>query len=78
MFQSDVFDISVGKEVEIKSPIDGRIIKKAVPEFGAIISNLPFVEYNKIAEDERKFIVQIGERIQKDTEYNYTSRFYLV
>ena len=72
MFQSDVFDISVGKEVEIKSPIDGRIIKKTVPEFGAIISNLPFVEYNKIAEDERKFIVQIGERIQKDTGIEFT------
>ena len=73
MFQNDVFSINTGDEVEIKSPVDGSVIKKNIPKFGAIISNLPFVKYNKIAEDEQEFIEIIKEDIKDKTEIIFTS-----
>lgn len=72
MFQSDVFSVNTGDEIEIKSPIDGSEIKKIIPKFGAIISNLPFVEYNKIAEDEQEFITKIRKDVQDNTGIEFT------
>lgn len=72
MFQKDVFSINVGDEIEIKSPMDGSGIKRNIPKFGAIISNLPFVEYNKIAEDEQEFITQIRKKIKENTGISFT------
>lgn len=72
MFQRDVFSVNVGDEIKIKSPIDGREIKRIIPKFGAIISNLPFVEYNKIAKDEQEFITQIRKNIQDNTGIEFT------
>ena len=51
MFQTDVFDVQIGDKIEIKNPTDGSDIVKNIPQFGAIVSNLPFVEYNKVAMD---------------------------
>lgn len=73
MFQSDVFSVNVGDEIKIKSPIDGSEIKKIIPKFGAIISNLPFVEYNKIAMDEQEFIAQVRQNVQDNTGIEFTS-----
>lgn len=72
MFQRDVFSVNVGDEIEIKSPIDGSEIKRIIPKFGAIISNLPFVEYNKIAKDEQEFITQIRKNVQDNTGIEFT------
>ena len=72
MFQRDVFSINVGDEIKIKSPIDGSEIKKIIPKFGAIISNLPFVEYNKIAKDEQAFITEIRKNVQDNTGIEFT------
>ena len=72
MFQRDVFSVNVGDEIKIKSPIDGSEIKRIIPKFGAIISNLPFVEYNKIAKDEQEFITQIRKNIQDNTGIEFT------
>lgn len=67
MFQSDVFNVNTGMLVNIKSPVDGSNIEKELPQFGAIVSNLPFVEYNKIASDERSFIAEYNEKIKQTT-----------
>ena len=72
MCQRDVFSINVGDEIKIKSPIDGSEIKKIIPKFGAIISNLPFVEYNKIAKDEQAFITEIRKNVQDNTGIEFT------
>ena len=72
MFQRDVFSVNIGNEIEIKSPIDGSEIKKRIPKFGAIVSNLPFVEYNKIAEDEQEFITQIRKSVKENTGIEFT------
>ena len=72
MFQADVFNVDTGMIVNIKSPIDGSNIEKEIPQFGAIVSNLPFVEYNKIADDERNFVVEYNQKIKQITGIEFT------
>lgn len=67
IFQRDVFDVHTGQIIALKSPIDGSEIQKTVPKFQAIVSNLPFVEYNKIANDEDESIESYRQKIKEDT-----------
>lgn len=73
IFQSDVFAVKSKDKIEIKSPIDGSRIEKEIPDFGAIVSNLPFVEYNKIAADEIEYISEYREQIKDNTGIEFTS-----
>lgn len=72
IFQSDVFAIKSKDKIEIKSPIDGSGIEKEIPNFGAIVSNLPFVEYNKIAADEMEYISEYRQQIKDNTSIEFT------
>lgn len=72
MFQEDVFEVHKGNKIEIKSPVDGSGIEREIPAFGAIVSNLPFVEYNKIADDEVGYINEYGEKIKNTTGIEFT------
>lgn len=72
MFQSDVFEVVTGQGITLKSPIDGSEVEKEIPKFQAIVSNLPFVEYNKIADDENDFIERYRQRIKEDTGIEFT------
>lgn len=72
IFQSDVFAIRSEDKIEIKSPIDGSGIEKEIPDFGAIVSNLPFVEYNKIAADEIEYISEYRQQIKDNTGIEFT------
>lgn len=72
MFQKDMFDVTTGQKVVIKSPIDGTDIERTIPRFGAIVSNLPFVEYNKIAQDEAEHIEKYRKQISQNTGIEFT------
>ena len=72
MFQTDVFDVQTGDKIEIKNPTDGSGIERNIPQFGAIVSNLPFVEYNKVAADEQAYIARYREMITKSTGIEFT------
>lgn len=71
MFQEDVFAVNVGKKIKIKSPIDGTETEREIPAFGAIVSNLPFVEYNKISADEMEYIDKYRQQIKVNTGIEY-------
>lgn len=72
MFQTDVFDVQTGNKIEVKNPTDGSGITKSIPKFGAIVSNLPFVEYNKVGDDEQSYIAQYREQIKNNTGIEFT------
>lgn len=72
IFQSDVFAVKSKDKIEIKSPIDGSGIEKGIPDYGAIVSNLPFVEYNKIAADEIGYISECRQQIKDNTGVEFT------
>ncbi len=73
IFQSDVFEVETGRQIMEKSPLDGSDVCSTIPPFGAIVSNLPFVAYNNIAEDERVYLNAWRERIKQDTGIAFTS-----
>lgn len=72
IFQSDVFTVQSKDKIEIKSPIDGSGIEKEIPNFGAIVSNLPFVAYNKIAADEIQYLSAYRQQIKDNTGIEFT------
>ena len=73
LFQADVFTVDVGEKVSIKSPVDGSVHQKEIPKFGAILSNLPFVKYNKVATDELEYIYRYRQIIKETTGIMFTS-----
>ena len=73
LFQADVFAVDSGMKVTIKSPVDGSALQKEIPKFSAILSNLPFVEYNKVAADELDYINRYRQKIKEATGITFTS-----
>lgn len=67
MFQSDLFTLESGKIVEIRDPKNGSKIKIEYPSLGAVVSNLPFIEYNGISSDEEEFITKYNQTIYRNT-----------
>lgn len=65
MFQSDIFDIEIGKNVTIRNPLDGSNIDKAIPPLKAVISNFPFVKANNIADDEEQHLRKYNKIIKE-------------
>ncbi|MCC8113362.1 MAG: N-6 DNA methylase [Odoribacter sp.] len=56
IFQSNALTMRLGKIVEIVDPKDGHRIKYAFPLQRAICSNLPFVAFENIQEDEKDLL----------------------
>jgi hypothetical protein len=73
MFQADIFSVHIGDKIEIKSPTDGSTIETVIPAFDTIISNLPFVAYNRIADDEIEYINKYRSQIYGHTNIEFTS-----
>lgn len=67
IFQSDVFDLKVGKAVSITNPSNGVIMSLDLPEFDAVISNLPFINFNKEKEEKDVSIQKIIKEIEDNT-----------
>lgn len=67
MFQKDIFEVNVGDEINIKNPSDGAEITRVIPRFDSIVSNLPFVQYNSIALDEKEYLQKCTDKIKSDT-----------
>ncbi len=72
LFQSDVFAVETGREVEVSGSADGSKRERKIPSFHAITSNLPFVEYNKIAADEVSYIKEVRGKIKENTGIEFT------
>lgn len=45
VFQGNVFEQKIGKKIQIVDPSNGSPIEIKLPEFDAIISNLPFIDF---------------------------------
>lgn len=72
LYALNVFDAYVGKNIVIKSPMDGTDINRNLPAFDAIVSNLPFVEYNQVGIDEKSNIEKIHREIVINTGIDFT------
>lgn len=73
LFQKNMFELQTGDCVKLKSPEDGSDIIRTLPGFHAIVSNLPFVKYNKRALDEEENIQKIRQSVYEYTGITFTS-----
>lgn len=67
VFQENVFDLKNRTTVELRSPSDGKLVVHNVPKFKTIMSNLPFVPFENILEDEKMNINQQIEVVKENT-----------
>ncbi|MFA3799219.1 N-6 DNA methylase [Leptotrichia hongkongensis] len=54
VFQNDLLSLKIGKQIEITNPKNGETIKKSIPEFDYIISNLPFIRNERVKNDTKE------------------------
>ncbi len=53
LFQRNAFELRVGDVVNIVNPMDGEMMEVTIPSFGAICSNLPFVSFENISDEDK-------------------------
>ena len=56
IFQKNALSLILGDVINIVDPIDGKELLYAIPLFGAICSNLPFLSFETIPTDDKFFI----------------------
>lgn len=53
LFQHNALSLSVGEDVTIVNPETGNEMHLSLPAFGSVVSNLPFVPFEIISEDDK-------------------------
>lgn len=67
VFKSNVFDLEVGQNIEIVNPSTGNLMHLELPLFDSILSNLPFVPFENISDDEKEFLLTVSSDILNRT-----------
>lgn len=67
VFQSNVFNLKSGEFIEITNPEDGSTLQLEIPQFDAILSNLPFVPFEIISDDEKEHLRAVSSDILNQT-----------
>ncbi|MDA7547966.1 N-6 DNA methylase [Acidimicrobiia bacterium] len=75
IFTEDVFNLSIEKEIKFINPKKpSETVSKRLPEFDYIISNLPFVSFNKINEYSRNEGIEHYQFEEISNEYSLGAR----
>lgn len=53
LFQRNALELKVGDKVNIVNPMDGNMMEVTIPSFGAICSNLPFVSFENVSDEDK-------------------------
>ena len=64
IFKKNIFDLEKSTNIDIVAPTDGRILHFFLPEFGTIISNLPFIAFENILSEDEIKINEINSRLE--------------
>ena len=59
LFQHNALTLSVGEKISIIDPKTGHNMILTIPSFGAVVSNLPFVPFELIPDDDKNEIVKM-------------------
>lgn len=62
VFQRDVVDLEVGRDISFRDPSSGSDVRKPLPAADCIVSNLPFVQFEDV-EEANPTIDRVNERI---------------
>jgi len=79
LFQKNIFELKVGEHVKIVNPADGNMLDVSIPLFGAICSNLPFVSFENISEEDKELIEKFidAKMIDRKADLSYYMVLYL-
>lgn len=79
LFQKDILTLKVGDKVEIVNPNTGVKESYELPQFDAIISNLPFVQAKNIPDDDLKIvdIMTHANQLSGRADYSHYIALYL-
>lgn len=84
VFTKNVFSLVPGEAIEIVSPRTGELVNYEIPQFKSVVSNLPFVSFENITEDEKStlnnlrqaFLERYGiELSQRSDLYTYITLY---
>ena len=53
LFQHNALNLNIGEKIKIINPEMGDIMTLSLPNFGAVVSNLPFVPFEIIPDDDK-------------------------
>lgn len=67
VFQENVFKLKENSLIEIRSPKSGEVIEHSLPKFKTIVSNLPFVPFEIISDDEKELLSSQNQKIKQST-----------
>ncbi len=74
IFQHNALSLKIDEIIKITNPINGQEMDLKLPAFGAIVSNLPFVPFEIIPEDDKALIISVplNEELNKRSDlYSY-------
>lgn len=67
IFQRNAFELEQGQSIPLTDPATGQCITCKLPLFQTIVSNLPFVPFEIINDDEQTYIARVQEEIRSRT-----------
>ncbi|WP_276799422.1 N-6 DNA methylase [Fannyhessea vaginae] len=59
IFQHNALNLNVGESIQVIDPQTGDLMELTIPLFGAVASNLPFVPFEIIPDDDKTIVSQI-------------------
>lgn len=77
LFQKNAFLLNCGDKIQIVNPQDGTTMEVIVPQFGSICSNLPFVPFENIPDEDKipayKYQIEYQLDAKSDLSYYLTA-----
>lgn len=74
IFQKNIFLLNHGECIQVINPANGEKLDFIVPKFDTVISNLPFVPFEKISNDDWTYINKIQNEVKRNTGVTLNNR----
>ena len=74
VFQGNVFVLREGNAINITNPTNGEIMTFHIPKFDTVASNLPFIPFEKISDDDWRYIRTISSNVLSHTGITLSDR----
>lgn len=74
VFQGNVFALHEGNEINITNPTNGETMTFHIPKFDTVASNLPFIPFEKISDNDWRYIHAISSNVLHHTGITLSER----
>lgn len=74
IFQKNVFTLNESDSIQVTNPANGERLNFSIPKFKTIVSNLPFVPFEKISDTDWRYIENLHDRVQETTGITLSNR----